>query len=78
MIPGLSLQAAAMSDRPIAEYALLFDCHSAALVSSQGSIDWLCYPAFDSASVVARLLDADGGRIGGRIAASVMTKYGHC
>jgi hypothetical protein len=32
------------SDLPIADYALLSDCHSAALVSSGGSVDWLCFP----------------------------------
>ncbi len=50
-----------MSSTPIADHALLSDCHSAALVTLQGSVEWLCFPRFDSPSVFARLLDDDAG-----------------
>jgi GH15 family glucan-1,4-alpha-glucosidase len=43
-----------MSNLPIAEHALLSDCHSAAPVTVDGSVDWLCFPRFDSPSVFGR------------------------
>ena len=50
-----------MSSLPIGEYGLLSDCRSAALVSREGSVDWLCFPRFDAPAVFARLLDQDAG-----------------
>src|SRR6201996_9534302 len=46
---------------PIAGDGFLSDCHTSALVSYAGSVEWLCMPRFDSPSVFAAMLDRDGG-----------------
>src|SRR4051794_2586592 len=46
---------------PIADYALIGDCHSAALISHAGSVDWCCMPRIDAGSLFGRLLDWDRG-----------------
>lgn len=50
-----------MSYKPIDHYGLIGDMHSAALVASDGSIDWCCLPHFDSPSLFAAILDHQKG-----------------
>ncbi len=47
---------------PLEDYALIGDCETAALVSRGGSIDWLCWPRFDSGACFAALRRHRGAR----------------
>lgn len=43
------------------DYGVVGNCKTAALISKEGSIDWLCFPVFDSPSVFSKLLDKNKG-----------------
>ena len=52
-----------MPYQPIEDYGVVGDLHTVALVGLNGSIDWMCYPHFDSPSIFAAILDDEkGGR----------------
>ncbi len=52
-----------MAYLPIEDYGIIGDMHTAALVGKNGSIDWFCYPFFDSPSIFGAILDdKKGGR----------------
>jgi alpha,alpha-trehalase len=63
-----------MASLPIGDYALISDCHTAALVSRAGSVDWLCFPRFDGLPVFAQLLDDQGGHCWVRVAGATATR----
>src|SRR3954451_5962187 len=72
--PEISAPGGSGAFTPIAEYGLLADCNSSALVDRSGSIDWLCLPRYDSDAIFARLLDADAGHWSIRPAAAFTTQ----
>jgi GH15 family glucan-1,4-alpha-glucosidase len=58
--------------KPISDYGVIGDQHTAALVGLDGSIDWQCAPRFDSPSIFAAILDA---RKGGKFQLSPASKF---
>src|SRR3954469_2063007 len=65
-----------MRYQPIEHYGIIGNMRSAALVSLDGSVDWLCLPRFDSPSVFGAILDAEkGGRF--RIAPAATSGLRH-
>lgn len=63
---------------PIGSYGIVGNCRSAALISEQGSVDWLCWPRFDSPSTFGALLDQRRGghfRIGPAGRSDVRRRY---
>ncbi|MFI7298683.1 glycoside hydrolase family 15 protein [Streptomyces sp. NPDC050121] len=60
-VSGGARQAPRARYLPIAEHGLIGDMHTAALVGTDGTIDWYCCPHFDSPSVFGAILDADRG-----------------
>ena len=53
-------------------YGIIGNCKTAALISDKGSIDWTCFPRFDSPSVFAKLLDE---KIGGSLEITPVGNY---
>src|SRR5256885_15610888 len=71
-------RAAGPSFHAIGDYGFLSDCHTGALVASDGTVEWMCLRRFDSPSIFAAVLDRNAGawRLGPRgLRAPVARRY---
>ncbi len=50
-----------MAQQPVENYGVIGDTHTVALVGKDGSIDFMCFPRFDSPTIFAALLDPENG-----------------
>ena len=56
-------------------YGVIGNCRTAALISQNGNIEWLCFPDFDSPSIFASMLDREkGGAFGFEVSGDYHTK----
>jgi alpha,alpha-trehalase len=72
------VRAAAPDFHPIGDYGFISDCHTGALVASDGTVEWMCLPRFDSPSLFGAVLDRGAGayRLGPRnLRAPVSRRY---
>ncbi|GEN11391.1 Glucoamylase (glucan-1,4-alpha-glucosidase), GH15 family [Myxococcus fulvus] len=58
---GVGRQVVAGDSVPIEDHGVIGDLRTVALIGNEGTIDWLCYPHFDSPSIFASLLDPKKG-----------------
>src|SRR6056297_4263829 len=73
-----SSHAASDSFEPLTNYGLIGNLETCALVSRRGSVDWFPVPHLESGSVLARVLDADGGQFRVQPAADFESTVRYC